>query len=102
MSSLICRGFFVCLDTNSQSKSIAIHTINQKGRRMKQPQVEHFRPGAELRARLDNFAIPRGMSRHAALRVLIAASLEVVERGGTISLVDPLRHSQRQESHSAA
>jgi hypothetical protein len=59
-------------------------------------EVEHFRPGDALRHRIDRFAQPRGLKRHTALRVLLAAALERVERGEAISLPDPLNN--RSES----
>jgi hypothetical protein len=52
---------------------------------------EHFRPGPELKNRIENFRRPRALPRNVALRVLLNAALEIVERGETIPLHDPLR-----------
>jgi hypothetical protein len=54
-------------------------------------EIEHFRVGDQLKARIDNFRTPRGLPRHVALRCLLNAGLRIIEQGGDIDLHDPLK-----------
>jgi hypothetical protein len=50
-----------------------------------------FRPGDDIKQRVERFAVPRPIPMHTAMRILLKAGLERVERGEIIDLRDPMR-----------